>query len=461
MENNTAAAGQMQLTFSAERRIYRVSELSAALQRVFDASFRAIWVTGEISGCNLAPSGHHYFCLKDERSQVKCVLYRGAARFAKFKPRDGLSVIVRGNLWAYEPRGEYQLIVELLEPQGAGALQLAFEELKKKLAAEGLFETARKRPLPKLPRRIGIVTSPRGAVIRDMLHVLARRFPGVGIRLFPAQVQGDGAVEQVCRGLEYFGRGDWAEVVIVARGGGSLEDLWTFNEEPVARAIAASKAPVISAIGHETDFTIADFVADHRAPTPSAAAEVVICTRQSLLEQIETRRANAVQAMRYRLLVATRELHQRGIDRAVAGVERAIAKRMQRVDDLEKRLVELTRRKLVMQSVTLGELARRLQATDLRVRFAQFRNREQLLEAHLAGKMQVRLWQARQRHERLVLALDQLSPLAVLARGYAIVQDASERVVRSSAEVAPGDPIKVRLHEGAFDAVVSGTERGA
>src|SRR5579875_2474818 len=251
------------LSFGVERKIYRVSDLNAAVQGLFQAEFQGIWVAGEISGCRLAASGHYYFCLKDEQSQVKCALFKGAARFAKFKPQDGLAVIARGNVEVYEARGEYQLIVELLEPQGAGALQLAFEQLKKKLAAEGLFESARKRPLPKLPQRIGIVTSPAGAVIRDILHVLERRFQGLHVRLFPALVQGEGSMEQVCQGIAYFSRVEWADVVIVARGGGSLEDLWTFNEEAVARAIAASRVPVISAIGHETDFTIADFVADH------------------------------------------------------------------------------------------------------------------------------------------------------------------------------------------------------
>ncbi len=264
----STAISQMTLELGPERHIFRVSALNAAIQRRFELDFRGIWVAGEISGCRLAPSGHYYFCLKEEQSQIKCAFFKSALRFAKFRPQDGLEVIARGNLEVYEARGEYQLIVELLEPQGAGALQLAFEQLKRKLAEEGLFEQSRKRPLPKLPRQIGVVTSPAGAVIRDILHVLERRFPGLHVRLFPAQVQGEGSIEQVCAGLEYFSGSGWAEVVIVARGGGSLEDLWTFNEEAVARAIAACSVPVISAIGHETDFTIADFVADHRAPTP-------------------------------------------------------------------------------------------------------------------------------------------------------------------------------------------------
>ncbi|MBV8808357.1 MAG: exodeoxyribonuclease VII large subunit, partial [Acidobacteriaceae bacterium] len=292
-----AETGQMKLSLEAERRIFQVKELNAAVQNLFEVEFRNIWVLGEISGCRVAGSGHTYFSLKDEESQVRCALFKGSARFARFRPQDGLWVLARGSLEVYEARGEYQLIVDRLEPQGAGALQLAFEQLKKKLAAEGLFDAERKRPLPKLPQRIGVVTSPAGAVIRDILQVLERRFQGIQVRIFPAQVQGEGSVEQVCAGVEHFSERKWADVVIIARGGGSLEDLWAFNEEQVARAIAASQVPVISAIGHETDFTIADFVADRRAPTPSAAAEIVIRTRDSVEEQISVCRAKAVQAL--------------------------------------------------------------------------------------------------------------------------------------------------------------------
>ncbi len=264
--------------------------------------------------------------------------------------------------------------------------------------------------------------------------MLARRFNGVHVRLFPAQVQGPGAAEQVCRGLHYFGRGGWADVVILARGGGSLEDLWTFNEETVARAIAGSGVPVISAIGHETDFTIADFVADHRAPSPSAAAEIVIGTRQNLVEQIEANRRTVVQAMRYRLLSCSRDLGRRGADRALLLVQRALAKRAQRVDDLD----------------------RRLQASDLRVRFALFRNRQQLLQEQLLREIHATLWQAQKHYQSLDLKLNQLSPLTVLARGYAIVQNAAQQVIRSSSEVSPGEQLRVKLHEGELDAIVSG-----
>jgi exodeoxyribonuclease VII large subunit len=451
---SNSETGQLKLTLEPQRRMFRVSELNAAVQQVFETEFRNICVMGEISGCRLAPSGHHYFSLKDQESQIRCVLFKGSARFARFKPQDGLAVMARGSLEVYEARGEYQLIVELLEPQGAGALQLAFEQLKKKLAAEGLFEQSRKRPLPALPRRIGIVSSPAGAVIRDMLHILERRFPGLHVRLYPALVQGEGSVEQVCRGIEFFGRGGWADVLVVARGGGSLEDLWTFNEEAVARAIAGSKIPVISAVGHETDFTIADFVADCRAPTPSAAAEIVICTRDSLLEQIAAARTKALQAMRYRLLSCSRDLHQRGTERAAAVVHRTLARRSQRVDDVEYQLRGFARRLLDGQRRRLAELTRRLQASDLRLRFARDRHREELLRGRLVKSIEGRLWEARRREESLSGHLQQLSPLAVLGRGYAIVENSEKQILRAAEEARLGEQVRIRLHRGELDATV-------
>jgi exodeoxyribonuclease VII large subunit len=454
LAKTTSETGQLRLTLEPERRVFRVSDLNASLQRLLEADFRGIFVAGEISGCRIAASGHYYFCLKDEKSQVKCVLFKGSARFAKFKPQDGLAVIARGNLEVYEARGEYQLLVETLEPQGAGALQLAFEQLKRKLGAEGLFDSARKRALPPFPKRIGVVTSASGAVIRDILHVLERRFPGLHIRLFPAQVQGEGAAQQVCDGLAHFSASAWAHVVIVARGGGSLEDLWTFNEEGVARAVAACSVPVISAIGHETDFTICDFVADLRAPTPSAAAEVVICTRESLLERLSACRAKAIQSLRYRLLSCGRDLHQKGTDRAAASIHRAIARRAQTVDDLEYRLRNVERGVLETRSRRLADLRARLQATDLRLRFARDRRQEELLRQRMMKQMQARVWEARRGYESLHVQMTQLSPLTVLSRGYAIVENEKRQVLRSAEDVTSGEQVRIRLHQGQLDAVV-------
>jgi len=447
-------ARQLRLSIEPERRVFRVTELNAALQQILEADFHGIFVAGEISGCRIATSGHYYFCLKDEKSQVKAVLFKSSARYVKFKPQDGLAVIARGNLEVYEARGEYQLIVESLEPQGAGALQVAFEQLKRRLAAEGLFDSTRKRSLPRLPRRIGIVTSSSGAAIRDILQVLERRFPGLDLRVFPVQVQGEGSVEQVSNGLAYFSNGGWAEVIILTRGGGSIEDLWTFNEEAVARAVASCKVPVISAIGHETDFTICDFVADIRAPTPSAAAEIVICTKSSLVDQIASSRAKLTQAMRYIMLSRLRDLNQKGSERIEAVIHRTITRRAQLLDDLDDRIRQVQRRKLESLFRRLSDLTARLRATELRLRFAHSRHRLELLEQRLNKRMEVVLWKARRREDALRQHLSQLSPLTVLARGYSIVQDQQGHILRVAGEASPGQPIKIRLHRGELDASV-------
>src|SRR6202023_3380249 len=322
---------QLALAWGPTRKTFTVSELNARIRGLLGDEFDDIWVAGEISGCRIASSGHCYFTLKDQDGQLKCACFRASLRYLKFKPQDGVAVLARGHIDVYEMRGEYQLLVEALEPQGHGALQFAFEQLKRKLAAEGLFDAERKRPLPKLPRRIGLITSPTGAVISDMLQILERRFPGLHLRLYPALVQGEGSIESVCRALEYFGRGEWAQVVILARGGGSLQDLWTFNEESVARAIAASAMPVISAIGHETDFTIADFVADLRAPTPSAAAELVVRTREAILEQVAGQRYRLIQLIRYRLAMDWSRVRQLGVDRAHSLLSRSIGRGLERM----------------------------------------------------------------------------------------------------------------------------------
>ena len=327
---------QIALDWAPEPHYYSVGELTTALRGVFAEYFTDIWVAGEISGTKLAPSGHYYFTLKDADAQLKCVCYKMTARYLKFKPQDGIAALIRGRVDLYEVRGEVQLIVETIEPQGHGALQLAFEQLKKKLDAEGLFALERKRALPPFPEQIGIVTSPSGAVIQDMLNILERRAPGRHVRLYPAQVQGEGAAEQVVRGIEYFSTSGWAEVVIVARGGGSLEDLWTFNEERVARAIADCSVPVVSAVGHETDFTIADFVADLRAATPSAAAELVVPTRETLLDRLSIADHKLMQSIRLTIALAVRAWHGLAIDRV--RLHQMIGRQSQRVDDLDDRL---------------------------------------------------------------------------------------------------------------------------
>ncbi len=446
---------QIALDFSLapERRIFTVSELNAAIRAALDAEFRDVWVSGEISGLKLAASGHYYFTLKEREAQVRCVAFRSAHRYWKFKPRDGLAVLARGRIDVYEARGEYQLLVEALEPQGVGALQLAFEQLKKKLAGEGLFAAERKRLLPRFPRRIGIVTSPRGAAIADMIQILTRRFPGLHIRLFPAQVQGEGAVEEVCRGLNYFSRTKWADLVIVGRGGGSLEDLWTFNEEAVARAIAGCSVPVISAVGHETDVTIADFAADMRAPTPSAAAEIAVPMRQDLEERIAAARARGVTALRYRLAVGERRWRRLGIERASSVLHRRVGRALQALDDLDYRARERVRVAVASRENRRRTLEARLRRFDTRPRLAETRRRMDAAGASAQERMRMRLARHRADWERITAKLSQLSPLRVLERGYAIVSNEAG-IIKDSAAAPPESRIHIRLANGQLRAVV-------
>jgi exodeoxyribonuclease VII large subunit len=429
--------------------------LNAAIRGILDREFQDVWVAGEISGTKLAASGHYYFTLKERDAQLRCVCFRSTHRYLKFKPQDGIAVVARGRIDVFEARGEYQLLVEFLEPQGHGALQFAFEQLKKKLAAEGLFDAARKRPLPRFPRRIGIVTSPRGAVISDMLHILERRFPGLHIRLFPALVQGEGAIEDVCQGLEFFSRSPWPELVIVARGGGSLEDLWAFNEESVARAIAACRVPVVSAVGHETDVTIADFVADLRAPTPSAAAELVVSTREELLARIETFRRHLTQAARYRLAMARRQLDQQGIQRAMSVFQRSVGRRMQRADEQEYRLKEHMRSAIEAGRRAHRSLESRLREYDPRPRFARYRRRLESAQASICQGVRLDLAHRVRRAEALSAKLSQLSPLRILDRGYAIVTNDSGEILKNSRHAPANSAIHVRLAQGNLDAKVT------
>jgi exodeoxyribonuclease VII large subunit len=443
----------LEFDLTPARRIFSVSELNSAIRVVLDAEFQEVWVSGEISGIKLATSGHYYFTLKEREAQVKCVAFRSSHRYWKFKPQDGLAVLARGRIDVYEARGEYQLLVELIEPQGLGALQLAFDQLKRKLAAEGLFAPDRKRALPRFPRRIGIVTSPRGAAIADIVHILSRRFPGLHIRLYPALVQGEGAVEEVCRGIEFFSRTKWADLVIVGRGGGSLEDLWTFNVEAVARAIAACSVPVVSAVGHETDVTIADFVADLRAPTPSAAAELVVPTHEDLLQRIAGCRAKGTQALRYRLAMLERRLRQQGIERALNVLHRRVGRGLQRMDEQEFRLRERIRAATDARERARRLLEIRLQRFDMRTRLATGRRRMETLTVASSQSMRASLTGRRGRLEQLHAKLSQLSPLRILERGYAIISNEAG-IVKDSAAAPGGSQIHVRLAKGELDAVV-------
>ncbi|HSE50207.1 MAG TPA: exodeoxyribonuclease VII large subunit [Terriglobales bacterium] len=448
---------QLDLTFqamAAQRRIWPVRELMAAVRTSLEREYTDVWVEGEISNYRPAESGHLYFTLKDGEAQLRAVMFRTQARLLRFKPENGMQAIARGRMTVYEQRGDMQLLLEYLERKGAGALQVAFEQLKAKLAAEGLFEQARKKPLPALPRRIGIVTSPRGAALHDILNILRRRHASVPILIYPAQVQGAEAPGEVAAGLKYFSRAKNVDVVIVARGGGSVEDLAAFNHEGLARAIAASEIPVISAVGHETDFTIADFVADLRAPTPSAAAELVIESRHRLEEQVEGLRARLARAARYRLLMGRQALTELAQHGAFASMRALLGQRQQRVDEMTFALVAGYRGVVERSRRRVDVAATRIRHYDVRMVLAGMKRELEGKTRTLAEMGRRLLLERRGGLERLQARLEELSPLRVLDRGYALVFDAAGNVVKDAAQVAAGDAIRARLARGEIAAVV-------
>ena len=436
------------------RRVWRVADLVGAARTSLEREYTDVWVEGEISNFRSADSGHLYFTLKDGDSQLRIVMFRSSARLLRFKPADGLQVIARGRLTIYEPRGELQLSTEYLEPKGAGALQIAFEQLKAKLAAEGLFDAARKKPLPALPRRIGIVSSPRGAALHDMLNILRRRHANVPILIYSAQVQGEAAPSEVRAGIQYFNRAKNVDVIIVARGGGSIEDLAAFNEEGLARAIASSAIPVISAIGHETDFTIADFVADLRAPTPSAAAELVIESRHQLEQRIAGLRQRLARGARYRLLMARQALAEWAQHATFARIHDALGRRQQRVDDLVYRLAAAEHRLLREYRSRLDVAGARIRHFDVRRQLAGISREIDSRTSALAAAARRLLLVRRARWERSAARLQEMSPLKILDRGYALVFDSAGRLVKDAAHVNQGDEISTRLARGTIISTV-------
>ena len=441
-----------------ERRVYSVSELTGRIRDLFARNFTDILVEGEISNCNQAQSGHIYFVLKDERSQLRAVCFKTQVRAMKFRPENGLHVTVRGSISVYEARGDYQIYVESIEPVGLGALQLAFDQLKKRLDAEGLFSPERKKPLPMLPRCIGLITSPTGAAVRDVVRVLRRRFHNVHLTLFPVRVQGDGAALEIVRALQFFNRQQSVDVLILARGGGSLEDLWAFNEEAVARAIAQSAIPVISGVGHETDFTIADFVADVRASTPSAAAELVVNTRAQFDKHIADLRQALADQLRYRILVLSRRVHELSGRRGFRRPLDLLRQQRQRADEMTARLAHALRANLALSTKRFNVAHKRIVAFDFRLKIAAVRLRLEKLGTELAARSDRALRQKRERLDRLRLQLQERSPLRVLERGYAIATDASGQILRSVAQVAVGDPVTLRLHQGRLSTSVTSKE---
>ena len=439
---------QLQFNLMPERRTFTVTELTAKIRDLFARNFPDIWVTGEISNCHEAQSGHIYCTLKDERAQVRCVCFKNQLRTMKFRPEDGLHVTVRGSISVYESRGEYQIYVEHIEPVGLGALQLAFEQLKKRLEAEGLFAADRKKPLPLLPSRIGLITSPRGAAVRDVVRILRRRFRNVHLTVYPVRVQGEGASTEIVRAVQFFNRKRMVDVLILARGGGSLEDLWAFNEEEVARAISASQIPVISGVGHETDFTIADFVADVRASTPSAAAELVVQTRREFDKHIADLRETLASQIRYRLLELSRRVHELSARRGFRRPLDLLRQQRQRADEMTSRLALGLRAQLEKSRKRFTAAHLRIMSFDFRSKIAGFRLRLERRSADLSLRAERLLRAKRERLARLALQLEERSPLRVLERGYAIATDAAGNVLRDAAQVALGDTVAVQLHRG-------------
>lgn len=416
-----------------QRKIYSVSELSLQIRDMLERRFIDVWVEGELSNCKTSTAGHLYFTLKDDRAQLPAVCFRNAARLLRFRPENGKLFRARGRVSTYEGRGEYQLIVEVLEPAGLGALQLAFEQLKEKLEKEGLFKPERKRPIPAFPRKIGIVTSPKSAALRDILTVLKRRHNAIDVLIFPAEVQGDAASLQVMEGIDYLSRSTDVDVILVTRGGGSMEDLWPFNEERVARAIVRSRKPVISAVGHEVDFTICDFVADLRAPTPSAGAEIVIKSKAEIADRVRQSQVRLESLMKYRMSALRNFLSSKVGSRGFVVAETRIRRMTQRVDDLTFRLEQAGRSRAFI----------RMRA-----------HRVELCEQRLAAAIQRLLKTWHQSFARIAHTLDALSPLAVLERGYAICLTPDGRVVRSADAVDIDSEVKVRLHQGTVSARV-------
>jgi exodeoxyribonuclease VII large subunit len=438
-----------------ERRVWKVRELVASVRGQVEREYSDAWVEGEISNFRAPESGHLYFTLKDGNAQIRVVMFRSSARLLRFRPTDGLQVVVRGRVTIYEDRGELQIAAEYIEPKGAGSLQLAFEQLKAKLEAEGLFASERKKPIPTLPARIGIVTSPQAAALRDILNILHRRHHSVNVLIFPAQVQGDAAAFEVAAGVRFFNEQKKVEVIIVARGGGSAEDLASFNNEGLARTVAASEIPVISAIGHETDFTIIDFVADLRAPTPSAAAELVIRSRQEIEDKASALHARLERAMRYRLLIGRQALTQLAQHGAFARMMEVIRQRQQKLDDLAHRM-ELAERGLLEKYRRRWEtISAAVRHYDVRLVLGGMRRELETRTTALASVMRNLLLQKRVRMERMETALQSLSPVAILDRGYALVFDSEGKLLKDADAAKVGDEISARLARGRIQAAVT------
>ncbi|WP_239461605.1 exodeoxyribonuclease VII large subunit [Occallatibacter savannae] len=459
MNRPEALTPQQQLGFTFEepksvRRIWPVRELVSHVCGQVEREYSDVWVEGEISNCRPAPSGHLYFTLKDADAQLPVVLFRRQALLLRFKPADGQHVLVRGRVSVYPQRGQLQLVGETVEPVGAGSLQLAFEQLREKLKAEGLFDSARKRPLPAFPRSVGIVTSPTGAVIRDFLNIVGRRHAGLNVVLCPAAVQGEQAIAEVELAIAHLNASGLVDVIVVARGGGSAEDLAAFNSERIARAIAASGLPVVSAVGHETDFTIADFVADLRAPTPSAAAELITEAQHRVAERVANQASRLERAARFQVLHARQKLDRVAVERAERKVSGNLRRVSQRLDDLEFRLDGAMNGGIRMHQRAVAELAADVLHHEPRQLLARARERLGVSDTRIERSVERTVRRASARVDALNARLRSLSPLAVLERGYALVMNEDGAVIRSLSQVSEQDKLRTRLSDGEFVSTV-------
>ncbi|WP_404838339.1 exodeoxyribonuclease VII large subunit [Aeromonas media] len=435
---------------SRQQQIFTVTRLNSAVRMILEQDLGLVWLTGELSNLAMPSSGHWYFSLKDLSAQVRCAMFKGNNRRVPFRPQDGMQVLVQARVSLYEPRGDYQLIIESMQPAGDGMLALRFEELKRRLGAEGLFDEGRKRPLPREPRAVGLVTSATGAALHDMLTVLGRRAPDLPVFIYPTQVQGSAAIGQIVSAIALANRRAEVDVLIVGRGGGSLEDLWCFNEEAVARAIAHSAIPVVSAVGHEVDVTISDFAADLRAPTPSAAAELVAPDRSARAQRMVHLKQRLVQAISRRQTAARHDfvLLQKRLDHQ--DPKRRLEQQSQRMDELSGRLQQLLNLRLHQGERRLANLELRLQARSPEKLLAAGKRRHQLAQERLHTLMNKRQDLAAHRLAMLSARLDGISPLATLGRGYSITRTPSGEVISRAAQVSPGQQLVTTLAEGAL-----------
>ncbi|WP_429164928.1 exodeoxyribonuclease VII large subunit [Aeromonas rivipollensis] len=433
---------------SRQQQIFTVTRLNSAVRMILEQDLGLVWLTGELSNLAMPSSGHWYFSLKDISAQVRCAMFKGNNRRVPFRPQDGMQVLVQARVSLYEPRGDYQLIIESMQPAGDGMLALRFEELKRRLGAEGLFDEGRKRPLPREPRAVGLVTSATGAALHDMLTVLERRAPDLPVFIYPTQVQGSAAISQIVAAITLANRRAEVDVLIVGRGGGSLEDLWCFNEEAVARAIAGSAIPVVSAVGHEVDVTISDFAADLRAPTPSAAAELVAPDRSARAQRLVHLKQRLLQAISRRQTAARHgfALLQKRLDHQ--DPKRRLEQQSQRLDELSGRLQQLLNLRLHQGERRLANLELRLQARSPSTLLAAGKRRHQLAEERLHSLMNKRQDLAAHRLAMLSARLDGVSPLATLGRGYSITRTPSGEVISRAALVSPGQQLVTMLAEG-------------